>query len=67
MEHYNHVKTVVMASVRANKDREDESVVDPVTNPSFEEDIKDGWRVLSAFPCVLHEKAAGIIAVLAKC
>lgn len=67
MEHFNHVKTVVVANLRANKgEKADEVIVDPVINPALEEDIKDGWRIVSAFPCVFPN-AAAVIAVLAKC
>ena len=68
MEHFNHVKTVVVANVRASSEamRTDEIIVDPVANPALEEDIKNGWRIVSVFPCVLPN-AAAVIAVLGKC
>ncbi len=63
MAHYNHVKTIILSTVQPNLNH-DAISLEP-SSTSIDDCLKDGWEIVSVFPCVFTNTAA-VVAVLGK-
>ncbi len=60
---YNHVTTAIISSVKPNLNLDGVSL--EASSASADDLLKDGWEIISVFPCVF-DRAAAIVAVLGK-